>query len=326
MVDQRAKKITTSILFITGLLALLISSACNDTDRLVKAGWNKPTHISPIYVMTSDLNERSLQVVKDGVIKAQEYLGNYGPLKVFIIGTDLEAANVVAKEFCEWTYEGKGRIDECFYEDQGIEIRELAKYKSGSAYAETDGRQLSIPTRAVTIGNPPYDDPNDIGGYKVAIHEYTHIYQHAHISDEDDGMPNWLEEGSAELLAMFLAGKYEDYLNDSVKLARQLRENHPDLTIKDLENERSSEKLQRDCQECYWRLQSETGSLATVLLINQTSMDYFFKEYIPSIFYLGKEKAFENSFGFTIDEFYVTFEEFLNLTESEQLEILKLKS
>tara|TARA_B000000441_G_C21601238_1_gene265966 strand:+ start:567 stop:734 length:168 start_codon:yes stop_codon:yes gene_type:complete len=55
-------------------------------------------------------------------------------------------------------------------------------------------------------------------------------------------------------------------------------------------------------------------------------MDYFFKEYIPSIFYLGKEKAFENSFGFTIDEFYVTFEEFLNLTESEQLEILKLKS
>ena len=55
-------------------------------------------------------------------------------------------------------------------------------------------------------------------------------------------------------------------------------------------------------------------------------MDYFFKVYIPSIFYLGKEKAFENSFGFTIDEFYVTFEEFLNLTESEQLEILKLKS
>ena len=108
--------------------------------------------------------------------------------------------------------------------------------------AETDGRQLSIPTRAVTIGNPPYDDPNDIGGYKVAIHEYTHIYQHAHISDEDDGMPNWLEEGSAELLAMFLAGKYNEYINDSVKIARELRENNPGLTIKDLEDDGTSEK------------------------------------------------------------------------------------
>ena len=93
--------------------------------------------------------------------------------------------------------------------------------------------------------------------------------------------------------------------------------------IKDLEDDGTSEKLQEDCRECYWRLQSETSSLATVLLINQTSMDYFFKEYIPSIFYLGKEKAFENAFGFTMDEFYVTFEEFLNLPESEQLKILK---
>ena len=314
---MQLKSITTIFMSVSLLIA-----GCDDTDRLIEAGWNKPTNISPVYVMTSDLNEESLQVVQAGITKAQEYLGNYGPLKVFIIGSDIEAANVVAKEFCEWTYEGQGRIDECLYEDQGIDIREWAKYKSGSATAESDGRQLSTPTRAITIGNPPYDDPNDIGGYKVAMHEYIHIYQHAHITDDDE-IPGWIEEGSAELLAMFLAGKYEDYLNDSVKLARELRENHPGLTIEDLENDKTAEKLQKDCQQCYWRLQYETGSLATVLLINQTSMDYFFKEYIPSIFYLGKEKAFENAFGYTIDEFYITFEEFLNLPESEQLEILK---
>jgi hypothetical protein len=148
------------------------------------------------------------------------------------------------------------------------------------------------------------------------------MYQHAHLTDDDE-IPGWIEEGSAELLAMFLAGKYDEYINDSVKIARELRENNPGLTIKDLEDEEINDKLQEDCRECYWRLQSETSSLATVLLINQTSMDYFFKEYIPSIFYLGKEKAFENAFGFTMDEFYVTFEEFLNLPESEQLKILK---
>ena len=84
--------------FILGLFALLITVACSDRDRLIEAGWNQPTNISPTYVMTSDLDEESLQVVKDGVTKAQEYLGNYGPLKVFIIGTDLDAENIHAKQ------------------------------------------------------------------------------------------------------------------------------------------------------------------------------------------------------------------------------------
>ncbi len=309
--------------FIVGLFVLLLTIACNDRDRLIEVGWNQPTNINTTYVTASDLDERSLQVVKDGVINAQQYLGNYGPLKVFIIGSDVDAANVLAKEFCEWTYEGKKQINDCFNEDQGNEIRELAENKSQSAFAESDGRRRSSPTQSFVIGNPPFGDPNDNGGFVVAAHEYTHTYQHAHISDENDGIPNWLEEGSAQLLATFLAGDHEDYLTDSVKIARELRENHPGLTIKDLENDKTSEKLQENCQRCYWRLQSETGSLATVLLINQTSMDYFFKEYIPSIFYLGKEKAFLNAFGFTIDEFYIKFEDFLNLSESEQFEILK---
>ena len=59
------------LFLILGLLALLMSIACDDTDRLVKAGWNKPTNISPTYVMTSDLDEESLQVVQAGITKAQ---------------------------------------------------------------------------------------------------------------------------------------------------------------------------------------------------------------------------------------------------------------
>ena len=162
--------------FIIGLFVLLITVACSDRDRLIEAGWNQPININTTYVMTSDLDERSLQVVKDGVNNAQRYLGNYGPLKVFIIGSDVEAANVLAKEFCEWTYQGK-EINHCLNEDQGNEIRELAEYKSGSAFAESDGRRLSSPTMAFVIGNPPFED-NDIGGFKVSIHEYVHIYHH----------------------------------------------------------------------------------------------------------------------------------------------------
>ena len=61
------KTLQLQLVLILGLLALIISTACDDTDRLVEAGWNKPTNISPTYVMTPDLNEESLQVVKDGI-------------------------------------------------------------------------------------------------------------------------------------------------------------------------------------------------------------------------------------------------------------------
>ena len=61
------------LFLILGLLALLMSIACDDTDRLVKAGWNKPTNISPTYVMTSDLDEESLQVVQAGITKAPSF-------------------------------------------------------------------------------------------------------------------------------------------------------------------------------------------------------------------------------------------------------------
>ena len=294
-------------------------------NRLIELGWNKPTEKSPEFTITDDLNEEALNSVKKGVIIGTEYLGNYGPLKVFIIGSDIDKAKIVAKEFCEWAYVDKVMIEHCIDKDQGIDIVEMAIYKGNNGFAQ-HSREIENPNQSFVMGNP------DKYSVKISIHEYVHIYQNAHIVDgwwndkEDDaGLPRWLEEGSAELLAMYLVGDYANYLSESLKIAKNFKKDNPYISIRNLENETDLRILEnKDCLggHCIGTLQYETGTVATALLINQTSMDYFYKEYIPKIAYLGGKKAFETSFNITINEFHEIFDSFLDLSVDEMMNFL----
>ena len=88
------------------------------SNRLIELGWNKPTEKSPEFAITDDLNIEALNSVKEGVRLGREYLGNYGPLKVFIIGSDIDKAKIVAKDFCEWAYEDKSMIEHCINKEK----------------------------------------------------------------------------------------------------------------------------------------------------------------------------------------------------------------
>jgi hypothetical protein len=298
------------------------------SNRLIELGWNKPTEKSPEFAITDDLNIEALNSVKEGVRLGREYLGNYGPLKVFIIGSDIDKAKIVAKEFCEWAYEDKSMIEHCINKDQGIGIVEIAIYKGNNGFAQ-HSREIENPNQSFVMGNP------DKSAVKISIHEYVHIYQNAHRVDgwwndkEDDvGLPRWLEEGSAELLARYLVGDYADYLRESLQIAKKFKRDNPNISIRNLENEEDLRILEKkDCLggHCVGTLQYETGAVATALLINQTSMDYFYKEYIPKIAYLGGEKAFENSFNITIDEFHEIFDSFLDLSVEKMISFLNKK-
>ena len=216
-------------------------------------------------------------------------------------------------------------IEHCIDKDQGIDIVEMAIYKGNNGFAQ-HSREIENPNQSFVMGNP------DKYSVKISIHEYVHIYQNAHIVDgwwndkEDDaGLPRWLEEGSAELLAMYLVGDYANYLSESLKIAKNFKKDNPYISIRNLENENDLRILEnKDCLggHCIGTLQYETGTVATALLINQTSMDYFYKEYIPKIAYLGGKKAFETSFNITINEFHEIFDSFLDLSVDEMMNFL----
>jgi hypothetical protein len=169
---------------------------------------------------------------------------------------------------------------------------------------------------------------NDAG--KVAVHEYVHIYTAAHqlyINADSFGgdWPIWLEEGAAEFLALYLADQkswlsFEKRMKEALGRARRLRSLVPGLTIADLEQDR--DRVREYCGLCFGQLQYETGQWATLWLAARTSIDVVFLEFFPSVYSMGIPQAFEKSFGLTIDQFHLEFEDFMASPSSEQLKLL----
>ena len=121
----------------------------------------------------------------------------------------------------------------------------MAIYKGNNGFAQ-HSRHLEPPNQSFVMGNP------DESAVKIAIHEYAHIYQNAHKVDgwwndkEDDvGLPRWLEEGSAEILARYLVGEYADYLGESLQIAKSFKRDNPNISIRNLENEEDLRILEK---------------------------------------------------------------------------------
>tara|TARA_B100000405_G_C16706201_1_gene417907 strand:- start:1200 stop:2042 length:843 start_codon:yes stop_codon:yes gene_type:complete len=275
--------------------------------------------------LTSDLSSDSLEIVKKGIQAAEEYLGSYGPMRVYIIGSDTSATDEAIEDYCSWAYDRADLLERC-PNDQGVGIYEMAYYGGSNAFAQ-HSRRRSSPTQSFVIGNP-----GNMGDYgaKISAHEYVHIFQNAHnLYAEADvfGLesPIWMEEGAAEFLALYLADQkgwisFEQEMAYALEQTQDLRDLVPDLTIQDLADSR--ERVGSYCGLCFGVMQYATGQWATAWLVNQSSLDDFFFTFYPNVYELGVDGAFEKAFGLTMEEFYVEFEEFLELPAEQQMAIL----
>ena len=134
-----------------------------------------------------------------------------------------------------------------------------------------------------------------------------------------------MEEGAAEFLALYLADQkgwisFEQEMAFALEQTQDLRDLVPDLTIRDLADSR--ERVGSYCGLCFGVMQYATGQWATAWLVNQSSLDDFFFTFYPNVYELGVDGAFEKAFGLTMEEFYVEFEEFLELPAEQQMAIL----
>ncbi|MBM46097.1 MAG: hypothetical protein CL458_07585 [Acidimicrobiaceae bacterium] len=300
-----------------------------NAQRLVDLGWNKELSTPASYFVTSDLDESDRKIVEDGIKAAEEYLGSYGPMRVYVIGSDEAATAAAIEDYCSWAYDSD-LLQRC-RDDQGVGIWEIAHYKGSNAFAQ-HSHFLSTPTQSFVIGNPAQIGPAD--GAKVAAHEYVHIYQNAHqlypeadLYGPDLAWPIWLEEGSAEFLALYLADQkgwlsFRERMTQALDESHDLREIVPNLTIADIAADRA--RVNAYCGLCFGTLQYATGQWATAWLVNRTSLDAVFLEFFPQVFELGIEGAFNRVFGLSTDQFMVEFESFMNLPRSEQLQILPI--
>lgn len=297
--------------------------------RLVDLGWNQELSTAASYFITSDLDESDRKIVEDGIKAAEAYLGSYGPMRIYVIGSDEAATAAAIEDYCSWAYD-LDLLQRC-RDDQGVGIWEIAHYKGSNAFAQ-HSRFRSTPTQSFVIGNPAQIGPAD--GAKVAAHEYVHIYQNAHqlypeadLYGPDLVWPIWLEEGSAEFLALYLADQkgwlsFRERMIGALDESHDLREIVPNLTIADIAADRA--RVSAYCGLCFGTLQYATGQWATAWLVNRTSLDAVFLEFFPQVFELGVEGAFNRVFDLSLDQFMVEFESFMNLPRSQQLQILPI--
>ena len=202
--------------------------------------------------------------------------------------------------------------------------------------------------QGVTIG--PGTKYGGISGeidQKIVFHEGYHSFQGAHIATMDDYNtpenersdmrgPTWFNEGSAEWMGyvgMFsaLENRKLDLVNTElgipskfsfqnemwVKMTQgkqNMKENCPGQGIKDL-------SYSNGCYSQGNHVAYELGAWAVAYLHDKKGSD-FSTEFYGQLDELGFEGAFVATFGISSEEFYVEFDEFLELTWSKQKAIL----
>ena len=312
-------------------------------ERLKTFGWDLPQKQPTKWVVSADVPESIVDASREGVRAAEQYLGAFGPLTVFMVGNSLEAAEPVIDAYCGYAY-----LPDYFENckgDQGKDMREMATiFPGGNAFAQAS-YDFDKPNQSF-VDNPCANEENQfcaikfpeelIGTRSVTAHEYFHVYQASqriYRAQENPGqtpMPRWFEEGAAVYFQMILdeqEGWTEDPRERTIQeWQQQVREQQltwPSLALIDIESEISTQRVKKYCGElCIGYLQYSVGFMAIAYLAQLTSD----QKLIFDFYQLSKTEnfysAFEKTFGLRIDEFYAELDEFLVLPQEEQFEIL----
>ena len=315
------------------------SQAQRDTaNRLRESGWDQPSDQPVVFRTASDIPEPIVEASKEGMLAAIDWLGNYGPLRVYIIGNDLAIAEALAEDFCEFNYPADYK-ERCL-EDQGEAIREMAYIYPGANGFQQSSWTLEHPVQSF-VHNPYADENNQhstaeselINDKRVNAHEYFHVYQAAHKVYRGDygfgwSTTRWVEEGAAIYFEQAIAERMG--WQDSVLLDNRVREDlismksftnrFPSVSIRDVDSEAQTERLYSYCgQQCIGKLQYEFGHIAFKYLEGKVSQQKILFDYWDVQTEHGWADAFDLVFDQSLTDFYTEFEAFLLLSLDEQL-------
>ena len=307
------------------LPVLIIFSSCSvAVDEEVEVidpndNWGEITIKSPNYYTTSDVSINHLDLVKEYYSLAASNWGNYGPLEWWIIGTSESAASALDITYCNRRDELEGNANNCLNRSHGF--KEYAK--NGNAGLNTrrnTGDKWSgfIITMASKNPNPSEED------YKqVLLHEYFHVYQHAHVfskirseRDSRNQINPWWMEGGAEYMSQLLysqqPGVGSEYLKERMtwKMDSKFR-----LT--------SDEKINTIPYGDRGSIAYDLGAWFIAYLIDKTTLETYKTDFFKDLNDLGFEGSFTKHFGNSSTVLLADFHDnFLNQPLSDQLKII----
>ena len=298
------------------------------TSELLPSNWGKILTEEPAIFPADDVEQSTTDLVKEWIQLAVDTWGNYGPLEIYIVGNDFDSAKKLEGEFCERhkNLDSKWRVDwDCAHEQYKIFTRYVT---DGGAGVSTYIRNyIDYYFMTLTMG-PKYPDPGENDYKVVTLHEYFHIYQHAHISDIEPnhdksvrgakmgGERNpWFSEGSAEFMAQLLysrqPGVRENNLKDVMARKYETVDQYlsQDIRLEDL--------AYGDPVNAY-----DIGSWFIAYLVHQFGEDALVDGFYKDLDVLGFEESFTKHFTKPSNELVDEFNEFIAGGLEKSLEII----
>ena len=308
-------------LLLTTIAAVLVVGCVENRDEVEQDNWGVITTQKAEFYAARDVPSTQIDLTKEWYEIASNAWGNYGPLEFWIVGTNEIAASILDKKYCELRNQKDitVSIEHCVNRDHNF----VSYAKGGNAGLNTRRNENAKWSGFIITMSAKFPSPQEEDYKPVVLHEYFHVYQHAHIHSKkyserkSRNLENpWWSEGGAEYMAQLLYSKQKgvrpNYLREIMeRKLRALKDIRDGESIKDITyGERS-------------HLAYDLGAWFIAFIINKTSEEAYRVNFYKDLNTKGFEGAFVKNFGASsddlLDEFHKTF---LKLGVEEKIKII----
>ena len=278
----------------------------------------------PAYIRNAKDTSKWPSLIEQGINVARDYVGNYGPTVVYVLGHEDPALNSdsfhrkLVDQYCQNRQLGSSDSLEDRKSTAGKDLVEKALRGLGDAYLSMVEDRTPPMAELVFINPHEFKDPYL---QTRGIHEYMHVYQRSF-----PDTPTWMMEGGAEFFASYLGEKHgwANLRNDMTAYMENVhRMGESTLGIQDMED---IDQASPEVKQYYRHLAYDAGAWAFAFMIGRSESQRV--SAIPKTFYpLIAEKGWEaglTEYAKVEDKqaFYQKFTEFLKRPLDEQLLVL----
>jgi len=308
-------------LLLTTIAAVLLVGCVENRDEVEQDNWGVITTQKAEFYAARDVPRTQIDLTKEWYEIASNAWGNYGPLEFWIVGTNEIAASILDKKYCELRNQKDitVSIEHCVNRDHNF----VSYAKGGNAGLNTRRNENEKWSGFIITMSAKFPSPQEEDYKPVVLHEYFHVYQHAHIHSKkyserkSRNLENpWWSEGGAEYMAQLLYSKQKgvrpNYLREIME--RKLR------TLKDILDGESIKDITYGERS---HLAYDLGAWFIAFIINKTSEKAYRVNFYKDLSTKGFEGAFIKNFGASshdlLDEFHKSF---LKLGVEEKMKII----
>ena len=307
-------------LLLTTIAAVVLVGGEN-RNEVEQDNWGIITTQQAEFYAASDVPRTQIDLTRKWYEIASNAWGNYGPLEFWIVGTNEAAATALDKRYCEIRKQKDLTVslEHCLNRDHNF----VSYAKGGSAGLNTRRNEYEKWSGFIITMSAKFPGPQEEDYKPVVLHEYFHVYQHAHIRSKNDferqsrNLKNpWWTEGGAEYMAQLLYSKQNGVSSSYLKemMERKLRS---------LKNLREGESIKDIPYGKRGRIAYDLGAWFIAFIINKTSEEDYLVKFYRDLNSKGFEGSFIKNFGSSskdlLDEFHYTF---LKLSIEDKMKII----